>query len=166
MDAETLISLYKISAQKKGGQELILFEICAEILPVVRKGVWVPFISSGTLTSFLRKKNIHVNNTFSVEKAPLDCDVLYFGTPTIVNDAVLFPEDNSVTTIKWNKVNERKTASILSLLAQEQQYTLIVSGLGSGDISVEERIADMGGGKIVAYKDFNVFQDWVISRRL
>jgi hypothetical protein len=38
--------------------------------------------------------------------------------------------------------------------------------LGSGDISPEERIKDMGGGKIACFKDFGQFQDWVIVRDL
>jgi hypothetical protein len=51
-------------------------------------------------------------------------------------------------------------------MAEELKYKKIISGLGSGDISPEERIEDMGGGRIVAYKDFGTFQDWVIMRKI
>lgn len=166
MDAAYFLQCLQIGIEKRGGQELILPEILSEIIPIVQKGVWVPFYSSGTLTHFLSKQT-YVNNSFFLEsiKAPKDCDVLYFGTPTIVGNKALFPED-APNFCKWTKNKEREIVRALCRQAEIKKYALIVSGLGSGDISVKERLHDMGGGRIICYKNFDVFEDWVLSRRI
>jgi hypothetical protein len=90
-------------------------------------------------------------------------DAIYFGTPTIVNNQPLFSDNVSDA---WTKETERFFVRDLCKRVEAQRFKLIVSGLGSGDISPGERLEDMGGGKIVCYKDFGHFQDWVLMREL
>lgn len=171
MDAATYLKVvgFPEVLLNKGGQELLLFDILSEILPVNPKGVWIPFISSGTLTNTLRNNGIYVSNMKPVMsgKAPLECDVLYFGTPTILGDRPLFLTDVSVFKAEaWTKNFERQLVRYLCKIAQAANYKLIVSGLGSGDISTDERIKDMSGGKIICYKNFGQFEDWIISKHI
>jgi hypothetical protein len=145
---------------KKGGQELILFEILS-ILSRFKK-IWVPFYSTGTLTKYLEEHNFIVSNSPHHLPAPVGYEALYFGTPTILNDRELFKDAGE----GWNKELERKVVQTLVQESYRANYKMIVSGLGSGDISVEERLADMGGGRVACFKDFGTFQDWILVRRL
>jgi len=62
---------------------------------------------------------------------------------------------------------ERQTVRKVVNLATKGKYRKIVCGLGSGDISLEERMEDLGeGGRVVCYKDFGDFQDWVIEKEI
>lgn len=144
---------------RRGGQELILPEIigCFGTKP---RRVWLPFYSSGTLANWLSRMGHEVLSA-PPDRAPPEASSLYFGTPTIVNGRNLFPEEE-----EWTKEKERKLVREMVAQAEALNYTLIVSGLGSGDISVDERLVDMGGGRIVCYKDFGDFQDWILERRL
>ena len=96
-------------------------------------------------------------------------DGAYWGTPTVVNDKALFPkslksgEDASL----WTKEHERAVTREWARNAEIFNLKVIVTGLGTGDISPVERMADMGkGAEVVSYKVFREFSDWVICRRL
>ncbi len=148
---------------KRGGQELILGEIVGALAGL--PSVWLPFYSSGALAACLQKVGIDVvtdplRDTF--EEAAPPCRGLYFGTPTIVNDAALFPEKES-----WTKQKERLVVRDLVRKAEAAGYQRIVSGLGSGDVNIHERMEDMGKGAVVCcLKHFGTFKDWVLVREL
>jgi hypothetical protein len=97
-------------------------------------------------------------------------EAVYWGTPTIVNNRPLFVK--SVRPPKrgqpepWTKEYERSMSIGYTYLAEQWKYKTIVTGLGTGDISVEERLEDMGGGQVVSHKRFGEFEDWVLMRRL
>lgn len=145
---------------KNGGQELILHEIAG----LIESG-WIlffPFYSSGTLVEHIKKSNqCYWSEGFKEADEMPRADCLYFGTPTIVNDAQLFDEDED-----WTKKKERATVRRLCREAERLNYKRIISGLGSGDIEPDERIKDMGGGKIICMKKFKEFTDWIIVRDL
>lgn len=141
----------------EGGQELILPEILA--LLELHDIVWLPFPEQ-CVTLSLR---------LGLHWRPLhdECSVLYFGTPTIVNDAPLFSLPHGASEQQqWTKAAERKIVQSLCYVAEQAGLRLIISGLGSGDISPAERIEDMGGGEVVALKKFDGFTDWVLARKL
>lgn len=150
---------------RMGGQELILPEIIAALDGVQK--VYLPFLSSGTLAHELDRWGHQVwsqENTPHAYERPtpiLKGGAMYFGTPTIVNGAPLFDEVE-----EWTKEKERRVVRSLVESARCLGYSRIVCGLGSGDISVEERTSDLGGGRVVAFKDFGDFQDWVLIRCL
>lgn len=150
----------------KGGQELILHEIIGALYGCKR--VFLPFaFHCGTLNDKLLSLKIRVISDFPctwldiVTNKRLKFDSVYFGTPTIVNDRSLFEPDSG-----WTKKEERKFVKRLCSEVENRGCRRIVSGLGSGDISVDERLEDMGGGRIVCFKDFGEFQDWVLVRDL
>lgn len=143
---------------KDGGQELILAEIIGALTGC--KAVWLPFYSSGSLQEALVAQHFKVvsNRTRHMYRDPwpTQCDAIYFGTPTIVDGKALFPDRES-----WTKDKERKIVRDLCDQAKVAKAR-VVCGLGLGDIFIEERVSDIGGGKVIAYKDFGLFQDWVI----
>jgi hypothetical protein len=147
----------------EGGQELLLWEIIGALWGL--KKIYIPFLSSATLAWHLKRMGfdvwIPISNTRIPDKVPEGFEAVYFGTPTIVNDKPLFPESGW-----WNKNHERVYVRDLCREVKDKGYKRIVSGLGSGDISVDERLEDMGGGKIACFKDFGEFQDWVLVREL
>lgn len=147
----------------KGGQELILPEIMACLASVER--LWLPFYGDGVLAAALENAKIEcvsARDDFDYS-APKGVDAVYFGTPTIVDNQALFPD--SVEGV-WYKERERTVVRRICKNAILGGVSMIVSGLGSGDIDTDERLADMGGGRIVAMKDFGEFKDWVLVRRL
>lgn len=148
----------KVTAHGQGGQELILPEILG--LLVAQEIVWLPFPEQ-CVTLTLR---LGVRWRTSYEEA----SALYFGTPTIVDDKPLFqmPHGGKGDQIEWNKEAERKVVRSLCYVAESAGLRCIISGLGSGDISVEERLEDMGGGEVVTMKKFDGFMDWVLCRKL
>lgn len=153
----------------KGGQELILYEIIGALWEY--KIIWVPFRSSGTLIDKLvnlGRFQITIGFPLFREDYSYPIDAVYFGTPTIVNDKLLFacPESWWAPEFPWTKNNERQFVKDLCDNMELIGCRRIVSGLGSGDISVEERLEDMGGGRVVCFKDFGEFQDWVLVRDL
>lgn len=155
--------------REEGGQELLLAEIISIFLENKIKIVWLPFNPHRMLKAELEKWHIKVLDDECRTIYFPDCafDAVYFGTPTIVNNKPLFP-NGLYPADKWNKNNERWYARRIRNTAERTpQCKLIVSGLGSGDISVEERQIDMGSdAKVVCYKDFDTFQDWIIARRI
>lgn len=148
----------RVTAHGQGGQELILPEILG--LLESQEIVWLPFPEQ-CVTLTLR---LGVRWRASYE----DCSVLYFGTPTIVNDKPLFniPAGGKSAQVTWTKSAERSVVRSLCYLAEQAGFRLIISGLGSGDISVEERLEDMEGGEVVTMKKFDGFTDWVLCRKL
>jgi hypothetical protein len=147
-----------------GDQELIMGEVIGAMSDIKHSPmVYLPFYSD--LVEVLRILGYMLicgNLKNSVAYEIPDLDVMYFGTPTIVNDKPLFDGWG----LSWTKDSERRFVENICHQAEKRKYKKIISGLGSGDISVEERIEDMGGGKVIAYKDFGDFQDWVIERIL
>jgi hypothetical protein len=133
-----------------GGQELIYGEIAG----LMRKDetLWLPY---PTLCRYLADHVVWASH-------PSGCSAVYFGTPTIVNDKPLFPE--TILFGSWTKERERETVRNICASAVAKGFRLIISGLGTGDISVEERLEDMGGGEVVAMKKFDGFTDWVLAR--
>ena len=98
----------------------------------------------------------------------IGADAVYWGTPTVVNDIALFDkclrpgEEPAI----WTKHYERTTSKAWAEAAQAFGLKVIVTGLGTGDISCAERLQDMGGGHVVSHKMFDEFEDWVLMRRI
>lgn len=157
---------YKSANGKRGGQELILPEILAALDGFSR--VWLPFLSSGTLAHELAGRAFHLPHTEARSASALwSADSLYFGTPTIVEGAPLFPEDAPAEGAPWTAASERACVRALVGLAVERRVRRIVCGLGSGDVTLQQRLEDVGAGaRVVTFKDFGEFQDWVIVRDL
>ena len=152
IDHKRYLAALDIAPKKKGGQELIFGEIAGLIQK--DETLWLPYSDQcGYLAD-------HV----AWSRAPSHCTVVYFGTPTIVNDKPLFPD--TILFGSWTKEKERDTVRQICAVAIAHNYRAIISGLGSGDISVEERLEDMGGGEVVAMKKFDGFTDWVLARVL
>jgi len=96
-------------------------------------------------------------------------DAVYWGTPTIVGNKALFPKclQPGVDASYWTKERERHLTRAWVEKAEQFKLKVIVTGLGTGDISPVERMSDMGkGATVVSYKVFGEFSDWVICRRL
>lgn len=95
-------------------------------------------------------------------------DGVYWGTPTVVNNEALFPKSlqRGEDPTYWTKIRERSVSRQWAREAKIFGLKVIVTGLGTGDISVGERIEDMMGGEIVSHKVFGEFSDWVLCRRL
>jgi len=145
-----------------GGQELILNEIKA--LLDGYDVVWLPFPEGCvTLEGHLKAQGHKViGNTLHVYEPPIDA--VYLGTPTIVGGKPLFPDTAGAI---YTKKQERETVRRVVQLAEEAGARRIVTGLGSGDISVRERKRDMGrGSRVEVVKHFDVFTDWVLVRDL
>jgi len=148
-----------------GGQELILSEIIATLDGLLN--IWLPFPEyCAVLSSQLTQRGFTVSEISYLPNfyAPSSLDAIYFGTPTIVNNSSLFSE--KLLLDKWNIRSERMIVRKLVQVAIERGCKKIICGLGSGDISPKQRIQDIGGGKIICFKDFGDFQDWVIERDL
>lgn len=129
--------------------------------------VCLPFPSSGTLANHLDGMgyHVHLGEGRMSPVIPSGCTALYFGTPTIVDNKALFPEDGMGH--PWTKEAERQCVRRMVNEAETNGYRRIISGLGSGDISPEERLEDMGpGARIVCVKYFDDFTDWVMVRDL
>jgi hypothetical protein len=164
MDPELLLRAARIHRLDEDGPELLLPEILSLLLG--QPLVWVPFHASRAVSYWLQALGTRVEqgNVRTGQHRPLmaptGITALYFGVPTIVNDQALFGAP------LWNKERARQRARELTEEAVACGATLIVSGLGSGDVSLAERISDMGGGEMVAYKKFAEFEDWVVARWL
>ncbi len=95
-------------------------------------------------------------------------DAIYWGTPTVVDNKALFPDClvASDSAEKWTKDFERFSSRNWTKYAEMYGLSVIVTGMGTGDISVKERLQDMGGGHVVSHKIFDGFEDWVLMRKL
>ncbi len=98
-----------------------------------------------------------------------DAEGVYWGTPTIVDNRPLFEKSlrQGDSVDLWTKENERAYSRVWAKAAEMiPTMRVIVTGLGSGDITVKERLEDMGGGHVVSHKIFHGFEDWVLMRTL
>ena len=151
---------------KEWDQSLILPEIIACLHP--HESVWLPFYEDFTahVLAYLG------HEVYGMEDVPDKSTAVYFGTPTIVDGKALFPaqlkvEAHKIGTVgKWDKDTERNVVRAIVDEAERFDYRIIISGLGTGDISVEERLDDMGGGRVVCFKHFAGFTDHVLVREL
>lgn len=142
-----------------GGQELILADIMACLEGCTT--IYIPF-SCPSLEEECCSRGILIVAEMQY------ADAVYWGTPTIVDDKVLFPDcisDNDMA-VSWNKENERAYSRGLASSAETSKCKRIITGLGTGDVSIAERLSDMGGGRIVVWKNFGEFEDWVLLRIL
>lgn len=142
-----------------GGQELILADIMACLDDC--NSIYVPYNCPSLEEQCAQQGIVLVAEDENF-------DAIYWGTPTIVQDKVLFPEclhDPSEAS-GWNVAVERYSSVTLTRLAEKRLAKRIITGLGSGDITPHMRLHDMGGGRIVSYKHFGHFEDWVIVRDL
>jgi len=156
-----------VSGPDPDGPHLLLPEIGALLHEMV---VWLPFTASAVIAderwlgAAVRKVQFGgavCGDTLAQIGHPIaPIDAVYFGVPTVVGGKALFGAPG------WDRMRARTAAAAVTQRAQAAGARLIVSGLGEGDISVEDRIADMGGGEVVAMKRFNDFTDWVIARWL
>lgn len=143
---------------KPGGQELLLGEIVGAFVGAGVSRVFLPYPTPALCIALSRAGLDVIINGAS------HWDGLYFGTPTIVEDQCLFPSPDG---LDWDMDRERVVVRSLCRLAEVKKAKLIVSGLGSGDISTDERLEDMGPGSVViAAKVFIGFDDYVLARRL
>jgi len=145
--------------KEQGGQSLILPDILACLKDI--KHIFIPF-NCPALEDELASVGVWICPTIE------DATAVYWGTPTIVDDKVLFPSclhaEDSVDS--WDKKIERSWSRGLTSAAEKHGLKRIITGLGTGDISVKERLADMGGGRVVSWKNFGDFEDWVLVRNL
>lgn len=168
----------------KGGPELLIPELVGLLGPMDK--VVMPFKASYALRIALLctwpKKIIYLalrdflsDNCSGILPKAEGKTALYFGTPTIVNNKPLFPDD-LVEPKYWNRKTEHDAVKQLCIEAAVQGYKLIVSGLGSGDISPSKRMSNMGLGEVhrvsvVTHKVFaddegKRFDDWIIVKDL
>jgi hypothetical protein len=172
IDVERYLEAQRLNAFPPvvGGQELIVGEIAGALKGCSR--VWFPFPVSRCLSLAVAGTGHH-----GYLDSRQRIDAVYYGTPTIVGNKPLFDmkwwntNDHHGPACEWhpdfwNTATERATVRRITEFAIEHGAKVIVSGLGTGDISLEQRLDDMGGGEEVAYKKFNGFEDWVLARRI
>ena len=147
------------SVKELGGQELILVDIMACLRGC--ETIYIPY-NCPSLEEACGEQGIHM----VTDEEPFDA--IYWGTPTIVNNRALFIKclDDPATAHKWTVDRERHCSTLLRALAEDRRAKRIITGLGSGDITLKMRLDDMGGGRVVSYKQFGPFQDWVLVRDL
>ncbi len=149
---------------KQGGQELLLIELMSVLVSHGIQQIWLPF-DCPSLEKACKDSGIEKFDPGTYVTEFDHRGAVYFGTPTIVDNKKLFDESAEG---RWDKRRERLAAQGICRTAAMMQARLILSGLGSGDISVEERIEDMrvAGGeepKVIMMKDFGEFKDWIIA---
>lgn len=156
IDPELYLKAAGLDSTRNGGQELILAEVLALLAPY--HTIWLPF-PEGCITLMGRLREAGHKVVSDVSDDPIDA--MYLGTPTIVDGKPLFPETAGRV---MTKEAERALVKSLQATATLRGAKRIVTGLGSGDISLGERVEDMGGGRMVVEKRFDEFIDWVIVR--
>jgi hypothetical protein len=147
------------TVKELGGQELILADIMACLDGC--RSIYIPY-NCPSLEEACGEQGMHI----AAEDE--NFDAVYWGTPTIVQDKVLFPEclaDPSHAS-GWNYSVERSCSQQLTKIAEFRTAKRIITGLGTGDVTVADRQSDMGGGEVVSYKNFGAFEDWIIVRDL
>lgn len=156
--------LFPGAALPDGGQELIAVEIISALAARKCKRLWLPF-SLGPLAMFARAHGVEtVEGIEAAEVRTNRIDSLYLGTPTIVAGKKLFPDSARGV---WNKRIERGVVRSLCTEAEKKKARVIITGLGSGDITIGNRCADMtlpgwSRPKAICMKDFGTFVDWVL----
>lgn len=163
IDVELYLKALKLDKLENGAQELILGEIIGCFSDC--KTIWLPY--GGRLLSNTLKelKFVVIDRPFLHRDE--EFDALYFGTPTILDDKMLFIGQFNGN---WNKEIERRVVRSLCERAITHKAHCIVCGLGEGDISAQERIFDIKSStdlipKVVAIKSFVGFTDIVIEAR-
>lgn len=152
MNLKSYMKASGVRETMRGGQHLIYAEIVASLAGC--GSVWLPWKVSDDLRLPLDQASHTVYRSWVVGDPAAETEAVYFGTPTVVDGAALFPEQG-----QWDAALDREWVSQLAKIFGGR----IVCGLGSGDVSVGERCEDMGG-RIVCYKNFEDFEDWVIVR--
>lgn len=174
LNHESLRHAIGVAAGQSSGPDLLIPEIVSAFSDCHR--VFLPFGQSSSLTDHLNRSGVEVVQGHHEQRDPRDgacslleleseasgCDGLYFGTPTIDGGEFVFPGEMSH---EWDRESEMAYVSELCSAAVVLGVRVIVSGLGSGDVSVADRITSMGGGRIASFKDFGEFKDWVIVWR-
>lgn len=156
-----------------GGQSLIWPEIIAALGPPRTKPavIWLPCGASPALLSALSRFGWL---TIAEPELYRGVEAMYLGTPTIVDGRPLFPESAPDFARRWSAEDERQFVRRACHAALLFAARIIVTGLGSGDVSLAERLKDMGAGShVVARKRFSTavpkcsrFDDWVLAREL
>lgn len=141
-----------------GGQELIYPEIIGSLGDCSL--IHIPFMTNGLLRKMLLRYGYSVSVGHYYERIPKS-EAIIVTPPTIIDNESLFKEREV-----WTKDKERAVVESLSLEAVAMNYSMLITTLNSGDISVEERLSDMGGGEIVCMKRFNSFTSWILARVL
>jgi len=149
-----------------GDQCLIMADIAACLKGC--KIICIPY-PCPTLSQYLKEAGKIV-----VDRLHAGPDAIYWGTPTVVNNQAFFPNclRHEEQPFRWTKEYERMVSASYATAATDFGYKVIVTGLGSGDISPAERLQDMGGGQVVSHKLFkdgetgDLFEDWVLMRRI
>ncbi len=146
-----------------GAQELILGEIVGCLHDC--KTIWLPYSGTALRNTLNRLGYLTIcrSNLYHDECI----DALYFGTPTIVDNMLLFPRQFAG---KWTKNIERRVVKSLCNRAIRHGCYCIVCGLGEGDITADERISDIQMSSrltpnVVSIKKFIGFNDIVIEAR-
>lgn len=163
IDVELYLKALDIEKTEEGAQELIFAEIigCLKDCNII----WLPY--GGKKLNETLKKLGYTTIYKSILNKEEKIDALYFGTPTIVSNSILFEGQFNGN---WTKAIERKVSRLLCKRAIKHGCKCIVSGLGEGDISINERLSDIEkesklSTKIVSFKQFDNFIDIVIEAR-
>lgn len=166
IDDMRLRDLYGLAEHEAGDQSLLWPEILAAVHPYRRFAI--PTRTTAILAHMALHHQVYIAH-YDLSGKELDqylpgADVIYAGTPTIVDDRPLFYE--SWMGDYWTKGFERQRVRELAKLAERHGYKRLITGLGSGDISPDERIIDMGPGtEMIAYKRFEDWEDWLFVRQ-
>lgn len=161
---------------RRGGQELILPEILSTLLAYNITSIWLPFFTSGTLAARCMYHHINVianTNSDTWDKVPSETfDAVYFGTPTIVDGQLLFPDSvmGPEPTGGWNAATERMLVRKLCMELPDD-CRLVLSGLGSGDITYDQRFQDLCtlvtkgfmSPQLICMKKFEDFSDYLFG---
>lgn len=153
------LGLDKVWADDSGDQSLLLPDILACFKDC--HSIALPY-RCHTLELYLVKAGKFVVRSLQ------GAEGVYWGTPTVVDDEALFPKslEDGEGPGKWTVEYERGLSRAWTDEAEQCGLKVIVTGLGTGDISPEMRLVDMKGGTVVSYKRFQDFEDWVLCRHL
>lgn len=163
INSELYLRAVGLGKMEDGAQELILGEIVGCFHDC--KTIWLPYYGIALRDTLNRLGYITIcRNYLRIDE---QIDAVYFGTPTIVNDELLFSGQFNG---KWTKNIERLVTKLLCFRATSHGCRCIVCGLGSGDIATDERLHDIRSScnlipKVVAIKEFDGFSDTVIEAR-
>jgi hypothetical protein len=141
----------------KGGQELLVAEIVGALDGYDR--VALPFGHSPGGDTLL-KALVAEGHRVLLSERPIYGDGAYFGTPTLLDGRPLFPGWDA----SWTKERERQWVLDFVAACRVAGIQRIVAGLGSGDVTPAERLADLGGGTMIGFKQFRGFADYLFVR--
>jgi hypothetical protein len=143
-----------------GEQQLLWPDIIAAIGYV--KSLYLPFPLYCEHVEIAAREFLYIEPTriFTGARDEIpEAEAIYIATPVIVDNKSLFDEHWPLT-----KDQERKIIQSYCEKARAAGYRRIVTSLGMGDVSIAERLNDMGpGAKVVAFKEFEGFTDTVFQ---